>query len=87
MAVFVVQLGHTLDAEYRAVVQGQQVLAQVQLHIVLALVAQTVFRLRAGQLEARLAAIAVRTAGAAAHVAAELQGLGLGQGQTEGQGQ
>ena len=74
MAVFVEQLRHGLDADHRAIIQGQQVLTQVQLSIMFALVAQAKFRLRARQLETRLA-VAVRTAGATAQVTAELQCL------------
>ncbi|MNF48131.1 hypothetical protein D3C84_293590 [compost metagenome] len=87
MTVLIEKLGHAFDAEHRAVVKGEQILAQPQLHVMFALVTQTVLGLRAGQLEARLTAIAVRAARAATHIAPELQGLGLGHGQTEGQGQ
>ncbi|MNF82982.1 hypothetical protein D3C84_652940 [compost metagenome] len=75
VAVFVVELRHALDADHRTVVELEQVLAQVQFDVLLALIAQAVFGLRPRQLEAGLRAALAGTASAAAHVASEFQRL------------
>ena len=54
VVVLVVKRGHAVDAEHRAVIQGQDVLAKFQLRVLLALVAQPVFGFSAGQFETRL---------------------------------
>ncbi len=56
--VFVVQRCHGIDAQHRAVVEGQQVLAQLEFGVLLAFVAQAVFGLRPRQLETLLLATA-----------------------------
>ena len=83
MTILVVELGHALDADHRAVIQAKQVLAQVQFDVLLALVAQAVLGLRARQLEALLRAAGIRPADTAAHITAELEGLYLRRGQSQ----
>ena len=73
LVVAVVQRDHAIDAEYRAIVEGVQILAQLKLAVLLAFVAQAVFGLRPRQLETRLATALGRVANATAQVTTELQ--------------
>ena len=73
--VLVVQRGHAIDAQHRAIVEAVDVLAQFQLGVLFALVAQPVLGLGTGQLEAGLLAAVERVAHATAQVPGKLQGV------------
>ena len=76
MVVLVVECRHAFRAQYRAVGEGVEVLTQIELGVLLALVTQAVLARRAGQLEAGLRIAVDRFADPAAHVAGELQCMG-----------
>ncbi|MCY1308611.1 hypothetical protein D9M70_586300 [compost metagenome] len=75
VAVLVVQRRHGLDAERRAVARAEEILAQIEFGVLLALVAEAVLGRHAGELETALGIAAFRLAGTAAQVTAELHGL------------
>src|SRR5690606_29374805 len=54
VVVFVIQRRHTFDTQHRTVIEGEQILSQAQLCILLALVTETKFRGRARQLKTGL---------------------------------
>ena len=56
--VLVIEGSHGIDAEHRTVIEGQQILTQFQLGVLLAFVAQAVLGLRTRQLETLLLAAA-----------------------------
>ncbi|MNE47300.1 hypothetical protein D3C80_1417000 [compost metagenome] len=74
--VLVVQRSHAVDAQHRAVVQDVHVLTQLQLRVLLAFVAQSVFRLGTLQLKTLLRTAVDRGPDAATQVTGELQSLG-----------
>ncbi len=76
VVVLVVERRHAFQAQYRAVGEGVEVLTQIELGVLLALVTQAVLGRRAGQLEAGLRIAVDRFADPAAHVAGELQCMG-----------
>ncbi|MNV96486.1 hypothetical protein D3C71_1915020 [compost metagenome] len=76
LVVLVIQRGHAVDAEHRPIVQGEQILTQLQFSILLTFVTQSIFRLCTRQLETRLGTAVDRSTNAAAQVTAELQRLG-----------
>ncbi|MNC54309.1 hypothetical protein D3C75_1037850 [compost metagenome] len=56
MSIFVIQLRHALDTDFRAVLQLEQVLTQIKLEVLLAFVTQAILGLCPWKLKARLPA-------------------------------
>ncbi len=91
VVVLVVERRHAFQAQHRAVIEGHQVMPQIQLGVLFAFVTQTVLGRRPGQLKAGLRSAGARFTDPTAHVAAEFQRLrakGYGKaGQRNGQAQ